>query len=317
MTTFRRAHKKNYTVIQNSALQDSHLSFRARGILGALLSYPDDWQVSIAHLEKQSPREGRDAIKSAIGELESAGYLVRSQTRGEAGKFASVEYLVYEVPEPSTVDGFAVDGFAVDGKSATTKYYIENKIIKEQSTPPTPPKGEVSESDPIECELVESEPCQTYLTNDKNSQTLPEQKKDSGEDKSSALAIADPFLNRKSGLGYQRQKALTESLVGSPFKSIGEQDEFYSQHLNYLHATSPKLNPGQITAIAKAALKRVMGGVPDPEDRRILTLWQNGQLEKFQGLQYDPSAQRRSETHRRLQETAAKYLAQKEKENGR
>jgi hypothetical protein len=155
--------------------------------------------------------------------------------------------------------------------------------------PPTPQRGD--ESEPVIAELIlESESAEPYLTTGKLSKEADRENSNLGEDRYSALAPVDPFLNRRSGLSYQKEKALTESLAGSPFESIAEQDDFYAKHLDYIRATSPKLDPGQITGIAKASLKRIMAGIPDPEDRRVLVLWQSGQLGKFEGLEYSKEA---------------------------
>lgn len=62
-----------YVTLDTTALNDPRLSFRAKGLHAYLLSKPDDWQVYIAHLEEESPREGKDAIRGAIKELEAAG----------------------------------------------------------------------------------------------------------------------------------------------------------------------------------------------------------------------------------------------------
>lgn len=64
-------------VLLRTALQDSRLSFRARGVLASVLSRPLDWQTSASGLARQSPTEGRDAMKTALIELETCGYLRR------------------------------------------------------------------------------------------------------------------------------------------------------------------------------------------------------------------------------------------------
>ncbi len=70
----------NFTQIPNVYLRDSRLSLRARGLFALLLSNIEGWQLTVAQLQKENP-EGRDAIRSAILELEELGYLRREQTR--------------------------------------------------------------------------------------------------------------------------------------------------------------------------------------------------------------------------------------------
>lgn len=118
MTTFRIRHQRNYTTIQNSTIQDSSLSFRARGIHHLLLSYPNDWIVNEKHLVSQSPTEGRDAIRSALKELEGKGYLARSRKHGERGRFIGTDYDVFEIPQIQTDDGLTDSGSTDDGSTA-------------------------------------------------------------------------------------------------------------------------------------------------------------------------------------------------------
>lgn len=94
MTTIRVHHERDYTVIDNSALQDSRLSFVARGIHHLLLSYPDGWEVQVKQLQEQTPKEGRDAIRKALTELKNFGYVVKAKiihpTTGKVLKWQSV-----------------------------------------------------------------------------------------------------------------------------------------------------------------------------------------------------------------------------------
>ena len=43
-------------------------------------------------------REGVDAIRGALRELEKEGYVIRRQLRGPGGQIQDIEYLIYEQP---------------------------------------------------------------------------------------------------------------------------------------------------------------------------------------------------------------------------
>ncbi len=105
MAIFRVRHDKDYTVMSNHHLRDPALSLKAKGLLSQMLALPDDWDYSIAGLAYIN-REGVGAIRSAINELERAGYLQRTQGRGSGGKLANIVYNVYEQPlcKNSTTD---------------------------------------------------------------------------------------------------------------------------------------------------------------------------------------------------------------------
>lgn len=63
-----------------------------------MLSLPDDWEYSIEGLT-QYLKDGRDKIKHCLTELESAGYLVRTQKKSASGRFGGMEYTLYEEPQ--------------------------------------------------------------------------------------------------------------------------------------------------------------------------------------------------------------------------
>lgn len=86
-----------YVTLDTTALNDPRLSFRAKGLHAYLCSKPDDWQVQIAHLERES-QEGRDAIRKALQELEAAGYLRREKQRDARGRLQGWATTVYETP---------------------------------------------------------------------------------------------------------------------------------------------------------------------------------------------------------------------------
>ena len=86
-----------YVILDKTALEDPLLSFRAKGIHAYLMSRPDTWVIRYTHLETVS-RDGRDAVRSAMKELEKAGYLKKFMHRDERGRAASHETVFYEIP---------------------------------------------------------------------------------------------------------------------------------------------------------------------------------------------------------------------------
>lgn len=98
MAVFRVEKNRNYTTMCNYHLQDRRLSLKAKGLLSMCLSLTDTWDYSINGLTAIS-REGRDAVLSAVRELEQAGYIVRSRTRDDHGRLRGAEYTIYEVPQ--------------------------------------------------------------------------------------------------------------------------------------------------------------------------------------------------------------------------
>lgn len=100
MAVFRIERTKDYTVMSNYHLRDKSLSLKAKGLLSQMLSLPEDWDYTLTGLSIIN-RESKDAIRSAVNELEQAGYIRRHQTVDAKGKFSVNEYVIYEQPQPS------------------------------------------------------------------------------------------------------------------------------------------------------------------------------------------------------------------------
>lgn len=105
MAVFRVERTRDYTVMSNYHLKDKRLSLKSKGLLSQMLSLPDDWDYTLSGLSVIN-RESKDAIRSALNELEAAGYIRRRQTTDASGKFSSNEYIIYERPEePEPLSG--------------------------------------------------------------------------------------------------------------------------------------------------------------------------------------------------------------------
>ena len=86
----------NYAQIPNAWMRDARLSRKARGLLAELLTHRVGWEITIDSLVANGP-EGRDAVRSAIKELERFGYLRRARIRRDDGTLSGADY---ELREP-------------------------------------------------------------------------------------------------------------------------------------------------------------------------------------------------------------------------
>lgn len=95
--------ERDFAIISNTVLRDARLSFRARGILCFILSFPDNYQVSSERLATAG-KEGRDAIRSCLTELEGAGYLTREKRQNAKGLWETTVLIsdVSTLPENTT-----------------------------------------------------------------------------------------------------------------------------------------------------------------------------------------------------------------------
>ena len=95
---FKNRSKNNFTQIDNFVIQkESDISWRALGLLTYLVSLPPDWSITIEKLGKVRV-EGRDAVRTAMNELVTAGYVVRrGRKKLEDGKLAEFLYDVSDI----------------------------------------------------------------------------------------------------------------------------------------------------------------------------------------------------------------------------
>ena len=132
-------------------LRNKNLSLKAKGLLSQMLSLPDDWDYTLKGLAAIN-KESVDAIRTAIWELEDAGYVVRTRVRDERGCLRGCDYYVYEYPQtpssgsgsiaesvPPMLEPLASDSAALGNPMQLNKE-IQNK--EKQNTDPILSEGE-------------------------------------------------------------------------------------------------------------------------------------------------------------------------------
>lgn len=98
MANVRVSKRENpFVQIDKTPLDDTRLSWEAKGLHAYIMTKPDDWTINVKHLIKQA-RNGRDATYRIIRELIEAGYIERKQDRDENGKMDGTVYIVHEIP---------------------------------------------------------------------------------------------------------------------------------------------------------------------------------------------------------------------------
>ena len=89
--------ESNWTQIRNGIIDDHRITFKATAVLIYILSKPDNWRTSTRHLSTVK-KEGIDAVRTAMTELECAGYVQRRRYQDETGKW-QYDTLVYDIPQ--------------------------------------------------------------------------------------------------------------------------------------------------------------------------------------------------------------------------
>lgn len=133
MAFLRKEHKENYTCISNDVFR-SGLSLKARGMLCTMLSLPDDWEFSENGLQAIL-KDGQTSIRSAIKELEAAGFLSRTRERDESGRMGKCVWIVCDYPRfenPNLVNSNLGNEPQLSTKQQSTDESSTNK--KKEST---------------------------------------------------------------------------------------------------------------------------------------------------------------------------------------
>jgi hypothetical protein len=134
----RAPRRETWTQVDNRAVNDPRLSFRALGLLVYILSKPDHWTTNREQLADVH-QEGVTAIRSTLAELEQAGYLERRRERTDGGYFAW-RSIVHEVPVTS--GGKPTGGEPIGGERAVL---VKTEVVtteNETDTPLTPHESE-------------------------------------------------------------------------------------------------------------------------------------------------------------------------------
>ncbi len=98
-TIIRAPRRNRYLVIDQRIVDDTRLSWAARGMLVYLLSRPDNWQVRVKDLQRRG-NLGRDGTYKLINDLRSTGYVEFQQGRDAGGRIRGGSYIVRETPNP-------------------------------------------------------------------------------------------------------------------------------------------------------------------------------------------------------------------------
>ena len=97
MAIIRTKREHNYTVVSNKVYDKNQLSWQAMGLLGYLLTKPDNWKVMVAELvnvtKDTKKQTGKEGVYNIINELKEKGFIsVRKNSDG------STDYTVYDEP---------------------------------------------------------------------------------------------------------------------------------------------------------------------------------------------------------------------------
>lgn len=152
--------ESNFYILNKRISEDRRLSWQARGMLVFLLGKPDNWEVSIAHLiretEESGKKSGRDAVYNIIAELEACGYMSKGQARVDGGKMGKCDYYVHESPPlPDNPDAAPLPGLPYTANPTLTSNEEQQELRED--------KKRKAKFDPATAELPSCVPRDTWL----------------------------------------------------------------------------------------------------------------------------------------------------------
>mgnify|MGYP006932608314 CR=1 FL=1 len=127
-------YQHSFTMVPNQIVEDSRLSWGARGLALRILGMRQGVKISESALLDSSP-SGRDALRTLIRELESIGYLERTRERNSNGTLGGSCYVMHLAPMtdfPTQAEPMQV--------FPLTPY--NTKVINNTNLPPTVPHGD-------------------------------------------------------------------------------------------------------------------------------------------------------------------------------
>ena len=93
----KKVYQKRFTTVDNTVLNDTNLSWKAKGLFVYLWSQADEWDFYESEVVKHST-DKIASLKSGLKELEQQGYLKRQRKRDDKGHLKENEWILSDNP---------------------------------------------------------------------------------------------------------------------------------------------------------------------------------------------------------------------------
>ena len=93
----KKQYQKGFTTVDNLVLNDTNLSWKAKGLFVYLWSQSDEWDFYETEVVKHST-DGIASLKAGLKELETTGYLKRQRKRDDKGHLKENEWILFDNP---------------------------------------------------------------------------------------------------------------------------------------------------------------------------------------------------------------------------
>lgn len=135
MVRIKKKYTKGFTTINNDILNDTELSFKAKGLFSYLWSLPDDWVYYETEVAKHST-DGRGSVRSGLKELEEKGYLKRGRERNEKGQLVNADWQLADTPmfKKRTLDKRTLEKRTLENCTLLNTNLTNETVTKEEHT---------------------------------------------------------------------------------------------------------------------------------------------------------------------------------------
>lgn len=131
----RQRPRRGFTHLPNETVRDPELSLAAKGLLAILLSLPDGWVYRLGPIQEMS-RNGRDATRSALAELITAGYVTRVPARREDGRVYGWDYEISDTRPGAAAEAQPAPENAVTDASPPSHWKPVRRRNRQTEKPP-------------------------------------------------------------------------------------------------------------------------------------------------------------------------------------
>lgn len=201
------------TILTNEFLQNENISLEAKGLLGYMLSLPNNWDFTIAGISAKT-NTSEYKITKLLQELETNGYHTKKHLY-KNGRIKDWIYYIFAEPRQDIIDKtFDITTFEQE---------LENQDVEKQECCFSSDKQTISNKLDIEKEQKQKE----YIVEETDNSNLTEPKIDEKTFlKENTKCIID-YLNEVANTKYKYNAKETTKLIKARFKDGYVLDDFY------------------------------------------------------------------------------------------
>lgn len=246
MVRIKKKYTKGFTTINNDILNDTELSFKAKGLFSYLWSLPDDWVYYETEVAKHST-DGRGSVRSGLKELEEKGYLKRGRERNEKGQLVNADWQLADTPmfKKRTLDKRTLEKRTLENCTLLNTNLTNEKLTKEEHTniySQAEPDGVADKTKTIVDYLNEKTDSHYKATTPKTKQLVQARLKEGFTvndfktviDKKTATWLNDNKMNKYlrplTLFGTKFEDYLNEKVKGVPDQN--KNDPYYTEKIN-------------------------------------------------------------------------------------